>query len=188
MNNVTLITGGARSGKSDFALEHAAGLGTQRAFIATAQALDAEMRVRIEAHKRERGQDWRTVEEPLALAQWLKSNSDKYDVVLVDCLTLWLSNTMLGDGDVEADSIELVDAMAAASCDVVAVTNEVGMGIVPGSALGREFRDMAGRLNRLVAGVAHEVYLVVSGIPVRIKPAPRCLRSKREHKPGSQDK
>ena len=128
------------------------------------------MRARIERHRRERGQDWHTVEEPLALAQWLKSNSDKYDVVLVDCLTLWLSNTMLGNDDVEAESLELTAAMVAAPCSVVAVTNEVGMGIVPGSAMGREFRDLAGRLNRLVAAEAHEVYLVVSGIPVCIKP------------------
>ena len=113
------------------------------------------------------------MEEPLALAQWFKNSAGKYDVVLVDCLTLWLSNTMLDDCDVEAQSLELVDAMAAAPCDVVAVTNEVGMGIVPDSAMGREFRDLAGRLNRLVAAEAHEVYLVVSGIPVRIKPDPQ---------------
>ncbi len=178
MNRLTLITGGARSGKSDFALEYAAALGTRRAFIATAQALDAEMRVRIEAHKRERGEDWHTVEEPLALAQWLENNSDKYDVVLVDCLTLWLSNTMLGDCDVEAESLYLVDAMATAPCSVVAVTNEVGMGIVPESSMGREFRDLAGRLNRLVAAEAHEVYLLVSGIPVRIKPGTPGTRDK----------
>ncbi len=173
MNSLTLITGGARSGKSAFALEHAAGLGARRAFIATAQALDDEMRVRIEAHKRERGEDWHTVEEPLALAQWLEDNADKYDVVVVDCLTLWLSNIMLSDCDVEAESMELADTMAGAPCYVVAVTNEVGMGIVPESSMGREFRDLAGRLNRLVAGEAQEVYLVVSGIPVRIKPGPQ---------------
>ena len=173
MNRLTLITGGAKSGKSDFALEHAEGLGARRAFIATAQALDAEMRVRIEAHQKERGEDWVTVEEPLAVAQWLADNASKYDVVLVDCLTLWLSNTMFSDCDAEAESIELTDAMSGAACNVVAVTNEVGMGIVPGSSVGREFRDLAGRLNQLVAREADEVYLVVSGIPVRIKPGPQ---------------
>ena len=100
----------------------------------------------------------------------LLRHTDKYDVVLVDCLTLWLSNTMHSERDVEAESAMLAEAMADAPCAVVVVTNEVGMGIVPESPMGREFRDLAGRLNRMVAARAREVYLVVSGIPVRIKP------------------
>ncbi len=170
MGAITLITGGARSGKSAFALEHAAALGARRAFIATAQALDDEMRARIERHKKERGLDWQCVEEPLEVAGWLEQSAGEFDVVLLDCITLWLSNSMLDGGDVEAASERLVRAMAGAPCLVVAVTNEVGMGIVPDSALGREFRDHAGRLNRLVAEAAEEVYFVVSGIPLCIKP------------------
>ena len=170
MGVITLITGGARSGKSAFALEHAAALGARRAFIATAQALDDEMRARIERHKKERGKLWLSVEEPLEVARWLDENAGEFDVVLLDCLTLWLSNTMLDGGDVEAASKRLVCPMAEAPCLVVAVTNEGGMGIVPESALGREYRDHAGMLNQMVAREAGEVYLVVSGIPLCIKP------------------
>ena len=179
MGNITLVTGGARSGKSDFALAHAESLGKNRAFIATAQALDDEMHARIERHKKERGDSWQSVEEPLRAARWIRDNSGEFDVVLLDCMTLWLSNTMFAteaketketNSHIASASDELINAMRECKSKVVVVTNEVGMGIVPESALGREFRDHAGRLNRLVAEAAVEVYLVVSGIPLCIKP------------------
>ena len=151
-------------------------LGKKRAFIATAQALDDEMHARIERHKKERGASWQSVEEPLRAAQWIRDNSGEFDVVLLDCMTLWLSNTMFAketketDSHIASASDELINAMRECKPKVVVVTNEVGMGIVPESALGREFRDHAGRLNRLVAEAAAEVYLVVSGISLCIKP------------------
>lgn len=184
MGTLTLITGGARSGKSAFALEYAAGLGVSRAFLATAQAHDDEMHKRIERHKAERGPDWVSVEEPLEADRWIRENAADYDVILLDCLTLWLSNVMLAEMDAKLDGETAMDARTQAlvrvlsdssshdsSSNIVVVTNEVGMGIVPDNALGRRFRDEAGRLNRLVAREAQEVWLVVSGIPVRIKPA-----------------
>jgi adenosylcobinamide kinase/adenosylcobinamide-phosphate guanylyltransferase len=172
MGKVTLITGGARSGKSFFALEYAEGIGEKRIFAATAQAHDAEMVERIHKHKLERGKDWDVLEEPLEISSWLNENASKYDVVLLDCLTLWLTNVMLSEThDLEAEVESLLGSFKNAGCSIVAVSNEVGMGIVPENALAREFRDHAGRLNRLVAELASEVYLVVSGIPVKIKPS-----------------
>jgi adenosylcobinamide kinase/adenosylcobinamide-phosphate guanylyltransferase len=170
MAGLVLVTGGARSGKSAFALEHASGMGGRRAFLATAEALDDEMKERIALHKEQRGADWTTVEEPLDLAGWFGSDGGNYDVVVLDCLTIWLSNVMHTEGlDAEEESGRLVDAMDAATCGVVAVTNEVGMGIVPESAIAREFRDLAGRLNRLAADKADEVYLMVAGMPLTVK-------------------
>lgn len=166
------ITGGARSGKSSFAeklAEHAAG---KRAYIATAQALDPEMVERIERHRRRRGAAWDTFEEPLAVEELLRKLSERYDVVLLDCVTLWLSNIMarsVEDDDVLKRADELAASLCAFRGVVIVVSNEVGLGIVPDNPIARRFRDLAGILNQTLAQKAHEAYLMAAGIPVKIK-------------------
>jgi len=172
MNTLTLITGGGRSGKSTYALQMT--LGYQRkVFVATALAFDEEMRCRIEKHRAERGKEFRTIEEPLHLADALLAASGSADVVLIDCLTVWLGN-LLHEHDKAHAALPEVDAFMAAlrdpPCDVVLVTNEVGMGIVPENALARRFRDIVGRVNQEIAARADRVILMVSGLPVLIKP------------------
>jgi adenosylcobinamide kinase/adenosylcobinamide-phosphate guanylyltransferase len=171
-NKVTFITGGARSGKSAFAEKLALEFAGKRAYLATAQALDAEMVARIEHHRQRRGTDWDTYEEPLAIAELLKKLSGRYGVVLLDCLTLWLSNVMARsdeDSIVMARGDELVSAIRDFSGSCVIVSNEVGLGIVPDNALARRFRDLAGFVNQRVAQAADEAYLLTSGIPLKIK-------------------
>jgi adenosylcobinamide kinase/adenosylcobinamide-phosphate guanylyltransferase len=170
---LVLIGGGARSGKSRFALTYAEQLGVRHVFVATAQASDNEMAERITRHQRERRAGWVTVEEPLALPETLARV--EADVVLVDCLTLWLANLLLrGDAvaDVEAAVERLVQAASARRGHVVIVTNEVGMGIVPEHALGRLFRDVAGRAHQRLAATADEVYMAMLGLVVRLRPGP----------------
>jgi adenosylcobinamide kinase / adenosylcobinamide-phosphate guanylyltransferase len=170
---VILVGGGARSGKSRFALAYAEALGGRCVFVATARAYDDEMAARIAHHRDERHAGWVTIEEPLALPETL-ARVDA-DVVLVDCLTLWLSNLLLqGDAiaDVEAAVERLVQAASAHQGHVVLVTNEVGMGIVPEHALGRLFRDVAGRAHQRLAAVADEVYMAMMGLIVRLRPGP----------------
>jgi adenosylcobinamide kinase / adenosylcobinamide-phosphate guanylyltransferase len=169
---IYFITGGARSGKSAFAEKLAKDLGGKRAYIATAQALDPEMAAKIEKHRRDRGAVWDTYEEPLAVAELLRKLSGKYQVVLLDCLTLWLSNIMAhtdGDGAVTARSSELAAAISDFGDSCIIVSNEVGLGIVPDNPLARKFRDLAGMLNQKIAQAADEVYFTASGIPVKIK-------------------
>jgi adenosylcobinamide kinase/adenosylcobinamide-phosphate guanylyltransferase len=169
---VYFITGGARSGKSAFAEKLASTLNGKRAYIATAQALDAEMAARIEKHREDRGTMWDTYEEPLAVAELLAKLSRSYDVALLDCLTLWLSNVMAradGDGDVQSRSDELIAAIRGFKGSCIVVSNEVGLGIVPENPLARKFRDSAGMLNQKIAQAADEVYFTASGIPVKIK-------------------
>ncbi len=172
MPTVTLVTGGARSGKSRYALA----LAETRAhpvFVATAEATDAEMADRVLRHQRERGERFRTVEEPVHLAEALGAFPAGTDIAIVDCLTVWLGNLLHYHGDDDGRLQAEVDALLAAledpPTDLALVTNEVGMGIVPMTELGRRFRDLAGRLNQDVAARADSVVLVVSGIPVRIK-------------------
>ena len=176
---IVLIGGGARSGKSAFALSRARSLGTRRAFVATAQALDEEMKERIADHARTRGVDFRTVEEPLALVERLLALRD-IDVVVIDCLTLWLSNLLLRD-ESEARILEQVQALAGVlerrAFHAVIVTNEVGMGVVPETSLGRAFRDVAGRAHQRLAGVADEVYLAILGSVLRIRPEPVLVQT-----------
>jgi adenosylcobinamide kinase/adenosylcobinamide-phosphate guanylyltransferase len=171
---ILLVGGGVRSGKSDFGLARARALGPRRAFIATAQALDGEMAERIAEHARSRGDDFRTVEEPLELGACLGELAD-VDVVVVDCLTLWLSNLLLRD-EPETAILARVDAVCALLArrrfHAVVVTNEVGMGIVPETALGRRFRDLSGRAHQRVARVSDEIYLAVLGTIVRVLPEP----------------
>jgi adenosylcobinamide kinase/adenosylcobinamide-phosphate guanylyltransferase len=169
---ITFITGGARSGKSGLAERLAHELDGKRAYIATAQALDPEMVARIEKHRQDRGKAWDTYEEPLAIAELLQKLSSRYDVVLLDCLTLWLSNIIAhtGDGDViSAHAEELIAAIRSFNGTLLIVSNEVGLGIVPDNPLARQFRDHAGLLNQKVAQVADEVYFTASGIPIKIK-------------------
>ena len=166
------ITGGARSGKSAFAEKLASELAGKRAYLATAQALDPEMAARIEKHRKDRGLAWDTYEEPIAVAELLKKLSCRYDVVLLDCLTLWLSNIIAhtdGDGVVSTRSKELVAAINDFNGVCIIVSNEVGLGIVPDNPLARKFRDFAGILNQRVAQTADEVYFTAAGIPVKIK-------------------
>ena len=166
-----LIGGGVRSGKSDFALRLARRLGPRRVFVATAQAFDDEMRLRIAEHRRTRGPDFETHEEPLALPATLRSLAG--DVVVVDCLTLWLSNLLLRD-ETSTAVLAAVDELVAVLRDrrrsVILVTNEVGMGIVPETPLGRRFRDLAGIAHQRLARVADDVYFAALGIMLRLKP------------------
>jgi len=166
---VVLLIGGARSGKSRIAQTRAEDSGGELVYIATGQALDAEMTERIARHRADRGARWRTVEAPLALADAIRREGARDRVLLVDCLTLWLSNLLLGEHDIETATIALLDALATTSATVLLVSNEVGMGIVPDNALARRFRDEAGRLNQRVAAVANEVLLVAAGLAIRMK-------------------
>ena len=175
---IVLIGGGARSGKSRFALDYASDPSRRRAFVATAQAGDEEMRERIRAHQLNRGPEWTTIEEPLALADVLKARSPEFDVLLVDCVTLWLSNILLdAERNAEAEINRLMHTLDdPAAATVILVTNEVGCGIVPESELTRTFRDLAGRLNQELARRADEVYWMVFGIPIEVKkPAASAL-------------
>lgn len=167
---ITFIIGGARSGKSSFALEQASECRGKKAYIATAQAFDDEMMDRIAKHRDERGSDWDTIEEPVRLSEILKTASAEYDVVLVDCLTLWLSNLLLADMDAEKETDAFISLLITHNpLRLFIVSNEVGMGIVPDNELARRFRDLAGKLNQKVAAAADEVYLVAAGIPIKIK-------------------
>jgi adenosylcobinamide kinase/adenosylcobinamide-phosphate guanylyltransferase len=172
--SVVLIGGGARSGKSRFALACALALGERRVFVATAQAFDAEMDARIAQHRTERGADFTTVEEPLELAGVLRAHGGA-DVVLVDCLTLWLSNRLLR-GDDEPALARAVDELCAVlaerRCHAVLVTNEVGFGIVPDNALARTFRDAAGRAHQSLARIADEIHVAILGSVLRLRPGP----------------
>ena len=167
----TLVIGGARSGKSRHAQALAEGLAPRRLFIATAQPFDNEMRDRIAHHQADRDSSWTTVEAPIALPAAIRAHGNGAQVVLVDCLTLWLSNLLLADADPDAAGDDLIAATAAASAPIVFVTSEVGYGIVPDNALARRFRDAAGRLNQCLAATCDATDLVVAGIPLRLRGA-----------------
>jgi adenosylcobinamide kinase/adenosylcobinamide-phosphate guanylyltransferase len=163
---IILIGGGARSGKSRYALEKARAIEGTRAFVATAQASDEEMAARIQHHREERGEEFTTIEEPIELARVIAEA--KFDVLVIDCLTLWLSNVMFAEKNREIEALER--AARSTRATIIFVTNEVGSGIVPtDNALSREFRDQAGILNQRIAAISHEVYLMVFGQPLRIK-------------------
>jgi adenosylcobinamide kinase/adenosylcobinamide-phosphate guanylyltransferase len=173
-----VVGGGVRSGKSAFALERARSLGTRRAFIATAQAFDAEMRERIDRHVLERGREFETHEVSLELTAALARV--QADVVVVDCLTLWLSNLLLRDpapsgAELDRSISALVAQIERRQNHIIVVTNEVGMGVVPESALGRLFRDWAGRAHQLLCANADEIYLGALGCILRLRPEPLAL-------------
>ncbi len=172
MNKVYFITGGARSGKSAFAENLARELGEKKAYLATAQALDPEMVARIEHHRKRRGASWDTFEEPLAVAELVRKLDGRYEVLLLDCLTLWLSNVMARteqDDDVNVRVRDLSASLRQFGGAVIVVSNEVGLGIVPDNALARRFRDLAGFLNQEVARVSDEAYFLAAGIPMKMK-------------------
>ncbi len=168
---ITLVLGGTRSGKSRYAEALVGALPPPWLYLATGEACDDEMTARIVAHRTRRGADWRTIEVPRDVAGAL-ARAPAGSAVLVDCLTLWLSNLMLADADIEAESDRLDDALSRARGPVVLVSNEVGFGIVPDNALARRFRDAQGRLNQRMAARADRVVLMVAGLPLVVKGHP----------------
>lgn len=185
-NRLTLILGGARSGKSRFALERGEALSGEKIFIATGQPFDEEMARRIERHRRERPEGWKTMEEPLRLAEALRSAEGKAEVVVIDCLTLWLSNLLMTLGQNEEKVLDEIDRLigAARSVDlsIVAVSNEIGLSIVPADPLSRLFRDLSGLLHQRWAAAADEVYWMTAGIAVPIKKE-RHAKAAIDHRP-----
>lgn len=177
MARTIFVTGGARSGKSRFAEEVARGFGAPLGYLATAQALDGEMEERISRHRARRGAAWQTIEEPLHLPQCLACNDGIHKAIMVDCVTLWLSNLLLHYEELGEDVEErvmdnvhrLTGTLREVRTPVILVSNEVGQGIVPENRTARLFRDIAGRANQMLATAADEVHVVISGIPLRLK-------------------
>jgi adenosylcobinamide kinase/adenosylcobinamide-phosphate guanylyltransferase len=177
MSKTIFITGGTRSGKSRFAEQIASNYGAPLCYLATAQSLDDEMGQRIRKHQQRRGDTWKTIEEPLHLAQTLAANDGIFKLILADCLTLWLSNLLLLYEDlgeetetrIMDDVQRLASTLRGMSTPVIIVSNEVGMGIVPDHRLGRIFRDISGQANQIIAVAASEAWLVASGIPLKLK-------------------
>ncbi len=167
-----LILGGARSGKSALAVRLACSSGLAVTFVATATAGDAEMAERIARHRAARPPGWRVVEEPMALAAALRAECAADRLVIVDCLTLWLSNLVLAGSPLEPERTALLDALPALQGEILLVANEVGLGIVPENALARRFRDEQGALNQAVAGLCDRVTLVTAGLPMVLKGPP----------------
>jgi adenosylcobinamide kinase/adenosylcobinamide-phosphate guanylyltransferase len=165
---LSLVVGGARSGKSRLAEHLVTGSGRKRHYIATAEAWDDEMRARIGTHQADRGADWTTHEAPHDVAGVL-ALVPATDVILLDCATLWLTNVLLAEADVAMESVALVQALQACAAPVVVVSNEVGWGIVPENALARAFRDHQGRLNQQIASVSGLVLGVMAGLPMVLK-------------------
>jgi len=167
------ILGGAKSGKSSFALNVCNSLNKKRIFLATAQALDQEMEERIRRHQVERGSGWRTIEESLKVAETIGSMDSKDTVILLDCLTLWLNNLYMEHGEDQEAIDKAIEKLARQLADirgaVVVVSNEVGMGIVPDNQLSRRYRDMAGYTNQRIAHLAGKVVVVLAGIPLVLK-------------------
>ena len=164
-----LVTGGARSGKSHYAEQRTRELGSAPVYIATAEAFDAEMADRIAQHQKRRGPEWQTISAPLDLSQALRQ-ADGRGPCLVDCLTIWLNNLMFHERDIAAATQALISVIHKRVDPVILVTNEVGSGIVPENALARRFRDEAGRMNQTMAEAVDEVYVSISGIPLKLKP------------------
>jgi adenosylcobinamide kinase/adenosylcobinamide-phosphate guanylyltransferase len=168
-NTITLVLGGARSGKSRHAERLALESGLAPVYLATAQAQDDEMARRIAAHRARRGPAWRTVEEPLDLVGALRRECAPQRIVLVDCLTLWLTNLMVAGREVEAESARLLEALPGLSGPVVLVSNEVGQGVVPDNVMARQFLDHAGSLHQGIAEQADAVVFMTAGLPHRLK-------------------
>lgn len=166
---VTLVLGGARSGKSEYAEGLLSALQPPWIYVATGQPLDSEMSERVRLHQSRRGQNWITIEEPLGLAASLARADIAERPMLIDCLTLWASNLMHAGLDVDASCQAVASALQKRPGPTVLVSNEVGLGIVPDNALARRFRDEAGRINQRIAAVADKVILVVAGLPLTVK-------------------
>ena len=170
-SKLIFVLGGARSGKSSFALQQGRLL-SPRAFLATAEPFDAEMAKRIQKHQKSRGRGWNTFEISTQLAEWFAGEGANYPSVVVDCLTLWLNNLLrdkVRPRQVPSHVRKLLKVIKGSPSQVVMVSNELGLGLVPGDAASREFRDVAGRMNQLIAAEADEVYFLVSGLPLRLK-------------------
>lgn len=168
---IVLITGGTRSGKSRYAEERATQLGTKLLYLATGEPGDGEMARRIAEHRERRGERWMTVEEPLEVGRALAEHQGKVDCALVDCLTLWVSNLLIqrGEESVAKATEDLIQGLPRLNFHLLFVTNETGWGIVPDNILARQFRDLSGWANQRIGQVAHEVVLMVAGIPVILK-------------------
>jgi adenosylcobinamide kinase / adenosylcobinamide-phosphate guanylyltransferase len=168
--SLILVGGGSRSGKSRFALDYARRYTLPLAFIATCEGGDEEMRQRIEAHQSERGPEFTTFEEPRNPARSIEEAGDRFGAIVIDCLTLWLSNLLLADiPDIPRETVRLLHVAVESPANVLLVTNEVGCGIVPDNALARRFRDLAGAMNQQAAAAAREAYWMIFGVPMRIK-------------------
>jgi adenosylcobinamide kinase/adenosylcobinamide-phosphate guanylyltransferase len=171
-NKLIFITGGCRSGKSQFAQDYANRHFHKKLYLATCEPLDEEMVKRIEDHKKRRGSDWQTVEEPIQIAEAIRQHQHDTEVILLDCITLWLSNLLMrqeSDHEVMKEVSRLTDTVNQGQLSLIFVSNEVGMGIVPGEPLGRRFRDLAGMANQKIAEAAQTVVFMVSGIPMFLK-------------------
>ena len=166
---LTLVLGGDRSGKSRYAESLITAEPAPWIYVATGEARDSEMAQRIAHHVERRGPGWQTQEVPFTLADAVRAHSADPRPMLIDCLTLWLSNVMLAERDVEVERADLVDALQAAGGPIVVVSNEVGLGIVPDNALARQFRDAQGVLNQRLAAQAQRVIMMVAGVPVAVK-------------------
>ena len=171
-----LILGGARSGKSRFAQNLAGKLGEKVLFVATGGAIDEEMRSRIEEHKKARPRTWHTLEAPVKIGERIEGQIGNADVVIIDCITMLISNLLLGEEDdrykeeqVTTEIDQLIECIDKLEATFILVSNEVGLGLVPESRLGRFYRDLLGRANQLLAQHADEVYVMVAGIPVEVK-------------------
>ena len=168
-SHAVFVLGGARSGKSRFAESIVAATGLERHYVATGRAWDDEMRERIASHRADRGDLWTTHEEPLDLVRRLAAIDTGARAILVDCLTLWVTNLMMEGRDIASEFAALADYLLSARARIVLVSNEVGLGIVPENRMAREFRDHAGRLHQMVAASAAEVYFVAAGLPLKMK-------------------
>jgi adenosylcobinamide kinase/adenosylcobinamide-phosphate guanylyltransferase len=172
MNKITFIFGGARSGKSRYALEMAKRCGKKTVFIATATALDKEMKERIRLHKISRPKNWSLIEEPINLRGAFTRGKRAYDIALIDCVGFWISNLLMTgakDGEIEKMIKELIADILKAEIDIIIVSNAVGEGIVPADSISRRFRDLVGLANQMIAAKADEVIMMQAGIPVRIR-------------------
>ncbi len=168
--NLTLVLGGAASGKSVFAEDLVQRIGGKRIYLATAQAFDDEMRAKISAHIAQRGPDWTTIEAPLDIVSPLKARQSD-EVVLLDCATLWLTNQLLAEHDIAAQTAVFLSAISTCPCPVVVVSNEVGQGIVPDNAMARQFRAAQGALNQALAAQSACTVFVTAGLPQILKGA-----------------
>jgi len=168
-SGAVLVLGGARSGKSAFAERLVTETGLSRHYIATGRAWDDEMRERIARHRADRGDGWQTHEEPLALVEQIEALNDPGNVILIDCLTLWVTNLMMAERDMAGEFVRLAECVSRAKVRLALVSNEVGLGIVPENRMARDFRDHAGRLHQSIAACAAEVYFVAAGLPLKMK-------------------
>lgn len=172
--DLILVLGGARSGKSSWALHYTEAIYGSFLFLATARSLDDEMAERIRLHKLSRGPDWQLVEEPIEISEALQTRCGDVETVLVDCLTVWLSNVMFEKGveDIDSYKNDLLSTLLVREKSIIVVSNELGMGIVPENPIGRQFRDISGQLNQEIAAMADKVVFLMAGLPMYLKGTP----------------